>query len=260
MREKLPEIVLILAMTVDFICGQDYSGTAVQHRTNRRRHHRHRGVLELGRSVAFVDGEVRSMPLFEATDIDNEIIMEPINLPHSTDEYTHFATSDVSDGETSSKPRGIERSMETPSRRYRKRHHHHRHSEHRRQRKRKKARLKELDELRKKVAREERKWWRKRKKELEFEEMFFDQESHNPNVIPTEEPTPCTKTPTTESIEKMPENRTNLSSRIDHFRYHRVNSVSKISHRGEGHALPFVAITDPRPRDVNTKKVQPHQL
>lgn len=164
------------------------------------------------------------------------------------------------DGETSSKPGGIERSMETPSRRYRKRHHHHRHSEHRRQRKRKKARLKELDELRKKVAREERKWWRKRKKELEFEEMFFDQESHNPNVIPTEEPTPCTKTPATESIEKMPENRTNLSSRIDHFRYHRVNSMSKVSHRGEGHALPFVAITDPRPRDVNTKKNQPQKL
>uniref|UniRef100_A0A6B2EIE2 Secreted protein n=1 Tax=Phlebotomus kandelakii TaxID=1109342 RepID=A0A6B2EIE2_9DIPT len=241
MREKLREIVFVLVMVAEFICGQDFPDTLVQHRTNRRRHHRHRGVLELGRAVALVGEEQRSIPLFEATNIDNEIIMEPINLPHSSDkEYTHFATSDVSDS-----AEGSGRTLK--SRRSRKRHHHHR-AEHRRQRKRKKARLKELDELRKKVAREERKWWRKRKKELQFEEMFFDQESHNPNVVPMDT-TPCTKSSVKES-DKL----ANLTSRIDHFRYHRVNSSTRIAHRGEGHALPFVAITDPRPRDGVTHK------
>ncbi|XP_059617222.1 uncharacterized protein LOC132262101 [Phlebotomus argentipes] len=238
MKERLSDIVFLLIFAVNFTCGQDYPGTLVQQRASRRRH-RHRGVLELGGAVAFVgDDQPRSMPLFEATDIDNEIIMEPINLPHSTEIHTHFATSDVSDVQAAG---GAGKSARSVMKRSRKRHHHHRHAEHRRQRKRKKARLKELDELRKKVAREERKWWRKRKKELEFEEMFFDQESHNPNVIPTDATPPCTKS----SAEKL----TNLSSRIDHFRYHRVNALDS-----ESRALPFVAITDPRPRDAITHK------
>ncbi|XP_055684118.1 uncharacterized protein LOC129790580 [Lutzomyia longipalpis] len=252
MREKLPEIVFILAIVVDFICGQDYPDTVVQHRTNRRRHHRHRGVLQLGRIVE--DSEPRSIPLYEATDIDNEIIMEPINVPHSTEEllHTHFATtSEDSDGGTA--PFVDAHPRKVPSRHSRK-HHHHRHLEHRRQRKRKKARLKELDEMRKKVAREERRWWRKRKKELQFEEMFFDQETHNPNIIPPmNTDAPCTKT-----TPDSQESRMNLtSSRIDHFRYHRVTSDGNISHQGEGHALPFVAITDPRPREGIAHKSPP---
>ncbi|GAB0098421.1 hypothetical protein DMENIID0001_141490 [Sergentomyia squamirostris] len=227
----------------------------------KRRHHRHRGVLELGPSVAFVGfDEPRSMPLFEASDIDNEIIMEPINLPPSIEaQHTYVDTTDVSDDASANVENHLRSTKKTLRKSRKHHHHHHHHHEHRRQRKRKKGRIKELDELnalKKKLAREERKWLRQRKKELEFEEMFFDQESHNPNVIPAsvEQITPpCTDPPPTPQLHQNDPKETELTSRIDHFRYHRVRDNSQ----GDGPApLPFVAITDPRPRDAATRKSQ----